>query len=331
MDFSTDIIKIKDLLDKSPEVLIATHERPTADSMGSALALYLGLVSLGKKVTVACPDPMIVEFSNYVGANKVVSELGKKNFVISLDYVDGSIEKVSYNIEGDKFNLVVEPRPGFETFNEDKVHFSHAGSAATLIFTVDTIHLGGLKKVYENEKELFAGKPVINVDRHPNNAHYGHTNMVNPQASSTAELVAQLLAGLGVKLTQDIATNILNALYGATNSFQNPNVTATALELAAACMKVGGKRFGVEKPLAQSDEATKGRSFDSAQDKREEEKQKEENVVQPTSVAPAQTPATLDSEGLGTHEHKEAAPAPTGAAAPPDWLKPKIFRSGNLG
>jgi nanoRNase/pAp phosphatase (c-di-AMP/oligoRNAs hydrolase) len=220
MDFTSDITKIKELLDNAQDVLIVTHERPNADSMGSTLALYLGLTGMGKRVTVACPDPMIVEYSSFVGANKMVSSISKKNFVISLDYVDGSIEKVSYNIEGDKFNLVIEPRPGFDTFGPDKVHYSYAGGNAQLIFTVDTIHLGGLKKLYEEDKELYATKPIINIDRHPNNAQYGHTNMVDPQASSTAELVGQLLSGLGVAITADIATNLLNAVYGATNNFQ---------------------------------------------------------------------------------------------------------------
>ena len=84
MDIPTDITKVKELLDKAHNVLIVTHENPTDDSMGSTLALYLGLTSLGKKVTVACPDPMTVALSNYVGANKVVSELSKKNFVIRI-------------------------------------------------------------------------------------------------------------------------------------------------------------------------------------------------------------------------------------------------------
>lgn len=243
MDVTADITRVKELLDKATNVVVATHEHPNFDSIGSALTLSLGLTSLGKKVTVVCPDPMTVELSSFIGVQKVIREISSKNFVISLDYVDGSIEKVSYNIEGNKFNLVIEPRPGFEGFSEDKVHYTHGGASADLILTVDTIHLGGLKKVYEDNKELFTGKPVINIDRHPNNAKYGAVNLVNPQASSTAEVVSQLLSHIGVALTPDIATNVLNALYGATNNFQNPNVSVESFELAAACLKAGGKRF----------------------------------------------------------------------------------------
>src|SRR3990167_6857450 len=155
MDFTNDIGHIKELLEGVANILIVTHEQPSFDSIGSALALSQGLTAIGKKVTVACPDPMTVALSHFIGVNKIVSEIGKKNFIISLDYVDGSIEKVSYNIEGNKFNLVIEPRAGFEPYTADKAHYSYTGTNADLIIAVDTIHLGGLKHLYEDNKELF--------------------------------------------------------------------------------------------------------------------------------------------------------------------------------
>lgn len=300
MDLTADTTKIKELLDKAQDILVVTHEHPTHDSMGSTLALYLGLAGLGKKVTVACPDPVTVELSSYVGANKVVTELANKNFVISLDYVDGSIEKVSYNIEGNKFNLVIEPRPGFEAFREDKVHFSHSGISADVIIAVDTIHLGGLKTLYEENKSLFAGKPIVNVDRHPNNAKYGAVNLVDGQASSTAELVGHLLSDMGVAITADIATNMLNALYAATSSFAAANVTAGAFQLAAASVKAGGRRFSQKAPSEEIPQA--------------------ESVGQAAGTeAVSHTPAPAAQPAAGQP-----------GQAPPDWLKPKIFKSSNL-
>ncbi len=302
MDISAETTKLKELVGGAKDILIVTHEHPTFDAIGSSLALSLGLVSLGKRVTVACPDPMIVELSNFVGANKVVTDISKKNFVISLDYTEGSIEKVSYNIEGNTFNLVIEPRAGFPPFSEQKVHYSHQGGAADLIFAIDTIHLGGLKKLYEEEKELFATKPIVAIDRHPNNVHFGQINIVDGQASSTAELVGSVLQSLGAHLSEDIATNLLNALYGGTNNFANPNVTAGAFMLAASCVKAGGKRF---RRLAGEDAHT----------------------VEPTIVPP---PADTISHGdTSVPTSVPSASDVPAQAAPADWLKPKIFKSSN--
>ncbi|MCX8009028.1 MAG: DHH family phosphoesterase [Patescibacteria group bacterium] len=305
MNFQTELQAVRDIIQKAKDVLIVTHERPTYDSIGSSLALYLGLVGMGKKVTIACPDPMTVEFSSFIGVNKIVQEIGKRTFIISLDYVEGSIEKVSYNIEGDKFNLVIEPREGYESFSEDKVHFKHGGASADVIFSIDTIHLGGLKGLYESEKDLFASKPIVNVDRHPNNANFGTVNIVHPQSSSTAEIVYEVLRDIGVAMNQDIATNLLNAVYGATNSFTNYNVTFHAFEVAAAAMKAGGKKF---RTTSQKEHVS-------------EELPQEEQAVTMSLEHGGMPPQPVVSQ----EKKKQSQDAPS------DWLKPKIFKSSNLG
>lgn len=316
MNTVLDFQKAEELLKTAGDIVIVTHERPTQDSVGSALALYLGLAGFGKKVRVVCPDPITVGLSNFVGVDKIVSEVGKKNFVISLAYTEGSIEKVSYNIEGDTFNLVIEPRVGHEPFSEKSVKYSYQGATPDVIVAVDTIHLGGLKRAYEAEKELFASKPVINIDRHPNNALYGQLNLVDPKASSTSELVAQLLSALGVSLTTDIATNLLNALYGATNSFQATTVTPIAFELAAACLKAGGKRFFVSREVPEEELPHKEVAVTA------EPETLDTVVPSEQAIEPVVSEKVVEAQVPQTAEQKEA---------PADWLKPKIFKSSNLG
>ncbi|MBI3577468.1 DHH family phosphoesterase [Candidatus Gottesmanbacteria bacterium] len=316
MDLQKDITKVKELLEPAKSVLVVTHENPSADSVGAALATYLGLIGIGKIVTVACPSAMTVSLSSFVGVNKFVSELGKKNFVISLDYVDGAIEKVSYNIEGDKFHLVIEPRPSHE-FDEKKVHFSNQGTAADVIMTIDTIHLGGLKHLYETEKDLFASKPIINIDRHANNAHFGAVNIVDSSASSTAEIVAQVLSGVGVKLTVDIANNLLNALYEATTNFTTPTISAAAFDVAAVCARAGAKKFV---STIASEEVPGGEAAGEAAS----------FGAHPT-VVPAPMPIPVAPAPVAPAAPSQNQPLPGSVKkAPEDWLKPKIFKSTSI-
>lgn len=298
MDLQKDITKVKELIDGAKSILVVTHENPSADSVGSTLAAYLGLIGLGKIVTVACPSAMTVALSSFVGVNKFVSELGKKNFVISLDYVDGSIEKVSYNIEGDKFHLVIEPRPNHE-FDEKKVHYSNQGTAADLIIAIDTIDLGGLKNLYETEKDLFASKSIINIDRHAANTNFGTVNVVDPAASSISEIVAQILSGIGVKLTIDIANNLINAIYESTSNFTSPTISAAAFDVAAVCSRAGAKKFVVSTLIG-------------------EEVQGGESVGEPQSF------------GVHPMVVPQAMPSVIPPKAPEDWLKPKIFKSTSI-
>jgi len=332
MTYEEALAKAKEMVGTSKEIVVVTHAQPTMDSMGGALSLMLGLISLGKKATVVCPDPMTVQVSNFVGVDRVVRDFGKKNFVISLDYEDGSIEKVSYNIEGKKFNLVVEHRPGFELFSKDKVQYAYQGVSADLILSVDTLSLADLGSVYTQQKETFEKMPIINVDFHKDNTNYGVLNLVDPGASSTTELVAELLATLGVKLTTDIATNLLNAIYEATNNFQNVNVTSMAFEVASVCLKAGAKRFGVHESSPVI----------------EEPKIVEEPKVfvgnQPIPVTPTYAKTvSVSNEPMTTIPVSQThAPIPVAHAPvsqeeekkpttpPSDWLKPKIFKSSSL-
>lgn len=295
MDTQQDIAKVRELVEKANSILVVTHGNHTMDTIGSTLAIFAGLSSLGKKVTVASPVPVTVEFSGFYGANKLSTQISKRNFIISLDYTEGSIEKVSYNIDGARFNLVIEPRAGFDTFSEQNVHYLTGGTAADLVFVVDTIHLGELGPLYETEKEAYAGKPVINIDRHSANTRFGTVNIVDTRASATAELVAMVLSSIGVKLNEDIATNILNALYGATLDFTGPTVSARTFEIAAVCMKGGGKRFSKTTPLPAED------------------------LPQILKKEPTRPPAVS----------VPVTPPQKPEETPEDWLKPKIFKSSS--
>ena len=310
MDYETALQKAKDLVMSAKDIVVVTHANPTMDSMGGSLALMLGLASLSKQSTVICPDPMTVGLSNFVGADKVSRQFGKKNFVVSLDYVDGSIEKVSYNIEGKKFNPVVEHRPGFEPMTADKVQYGYQGVSADLIISIDTLTLGSLGAVYEQHKDMFTSKQIINIDFHKDNANYGHINLVDPGASSTSELVAEFLATLGVKLTTDIATNLLNAIYDATNNFQNGNVTSMAFEVASVCLKAGAKRFNA------IDEGRRAQA----------------PAANPVTNIPVSAPSAQPVMTQSAPVHETPVPQSANPKEPPsDWLKPKIFKgSGSL-
>ncbi len=337
MDYETALQKAKDMVMAAKDVVVVTHGNPTMDSMGGSLALMLGLVSLGKQSTVICPDPMTVGLSSFVGADKVGKEFGKKNFVVSLDYEDGSIEKVSYNIEGKKFNLVIEHRPGFAPMTADKAHYSYQGVNADLIISVDTLNFADFGTVYTQHKDMFAGKQIINIDFHNANANYGAINLVDPGASSTSELVAEFLATLGVKLTTDIATNLLNAIYAATNNFQNTNVTSMAFEVASVCLKAGAKRFGMADDGARRStpvittpiQQTVPPAAVSAPQTTPRPTVAEEPKIyinnNPVTPQPA-TPPAQPTQSPAPSQPAQEAPS---KQPPDDWLKPKIFKSSN--
>jgi phosphoesterase RecJ-like protein len=86
---------------------------------------------------------------------------------------------------------------------------------------------------------LHSAPLVVNVDHHHDNTRFGGVNLVVADASSTGEIVRDLLDVLGVALTPDIAEALYIALVTDTGRFQYTNTTPKALRLAAELVEAG--------------------------------------------------------------------------------------------
>jgi bifunctional oligoribonuclease and PAP phosphatase NrnA len=90
------------------------------------------------------------------------------------------------------------------------------------------------------DPEVLASAPlVVNVDHHHDNSRFGAINAVVADASSTGEIVRDLLAHLDVELTPDMAEALYIALVTDTGRFQYTNTTPKALRLAAELVEAG--------------------------------------------------------------------------------------------
>ncbi len=88
--------------------------------------------------------------------------------------------------------------------------------------------------------EVLAAAPlVVDIDHHHDNTRFGTINLVVPEASSTGEIVRDLLRELDVALTREIAEAIYIALDTDTGRFQYANTTQKAHELAIELMESG--------------------------------------------------------------------------------------------
>jgi phosphoesterase RecJ-like protein len=90
------------------------------------------------------------------------------------------------------------------------------------------------------DPEVLGRVPLsINVDHHHDNTRFAEINLVVPNASSTAEVLRDLLRELDVELTPAIAEALYIALVTDTGRFQYTNTTPKALRLAADLVEAG--------------------------------------------------------------------------------------------
>jgi phosphoesterase RecJ-like protein len=192
--------RIAETIRRERRFLIASHENPEGDAIGSVLALGLALKEMGKNVTIFNQDPIPEILLFLPGAEEIahqVPENERFDVALALDC-------------GDKKRLGKE-------FNK-----------------VDQIGI------------------LINVDHHVSNTQFGDLNHVDPQASSAAEMVYDLLREIPVKMNPAIAENLYTGILTDTGSFHYSNATAKTFSVARACILAGVEPWKVAENIYET-------------------------------------------------------------------------------
>jgi bifunctional oligoribonuclease and PAP phosphatase NrnA len=101
------------------------------------------------------------------------------------------------------------------------------------------------RRIGEAETGVEGAELVVNVDHHHDNDRFGDVVLIDDRASSTAEIVRDILRELDVALTPEIAQALYVGLVTDTGRFQYSNTTPKALELAAELVAAGADVQGV--------------------------------------------------------------------------------------
>jgi phosphoesterase RecJ-like protein len=98
---------------------------------------------------------------------------------------------------------------------------------------------------------------VLDIDHHHDNTRFGDLNLIVPDASSTGEILRDVLAELGVELTPELAEPLYIALVTDTGRFQYANTTPKSLRLAAELVEAGADVHAVFQQVYESVEFAK--------------------------------------------------------------------------
>jgi len=191
---TTDLDRVVDAIRMNDRFVVAAHENPDGDALGSMLATTLGLRATGKDAVMflsgTAPTP------------------GEYRF---LD-LDGLSRELPGDV-GDRVLLAVD------CANE--------------------------RRIGPDNDPVERPKLVLNVDHHHDNSRFGDVNLVVDEASSTSEIVRDILRELDVALTPAIAEALYVGLVTDTGRFQYTNTTPKALRLAAELVETGADVHGI--------------------------------------------------------------------------------------
>ncbi len=106
---------------------------------------------------------------------------------------------------------------------------------------VVVLDCGDLARLGSSFRFVNGRKPLINIDHHESNNHFGNVNLIDPNSSSTGELVFKVIKTAGFPMSSDVAENIFAAIQADTGSFKYSNTTPASLRIAAEMMEYGAK------------------------------------------------------------------------------------------
>lgn len=216
MEVSLVAYQFKDLWSKAKKVLILIGGEPNVDVVSAGLALADLLKSRGVVTHLNSQEKLPQDLLAFSGSEQIKNDLELKNLVISIDYEKNPIEKVSYKINGNTFNLIVKPRSS--SISPDEVRTSFASGDYNLVIILGTHEIKQLK-VYDSNREIFESLPTINIDIEESNTRFGKLNIIDTKVGSVSVLLALLLNEVGIKLTQKSSGFLLSGMREATQNF----------------------------------------------------------------------------------------------------------------
>jgi len=106
------------------------------------------------------------------------------------------------------------------------------------VFVLDC---GDLRRVGNGFEGIRHLGPIINIDHHRTNDTFGAVNLIDKNASSTAEIIYKLLGELKISITPDMAINIYTAIFTDTGSFSYDNTGSDAFLICEEMLRIGVK------------------------------------------------------------------------------------------
>jgi phosphoesterase RecJ-like protein len=187
-------------LERSKAPLVLSHYNPDGDALGSSLALYLGLKSLGK-------------------AASIINE------------------------------SIIPDRYGFMP-SVSEIRNSPVGMEYDLVVACDC---GDRKRLGDKLGPMLSPEiPLLNIDHHASNSLFGSLNWVEGEASSTSEMIYEVVSALKVNITQPIAQNLMTGLVTDTGSFRYSATKPRTLEIAARLVELGASPDLISKNVFES-------------------------------------------------------------------------------
>jgi len=188
------IDKIKTFLKSHTHFVIAIHKNPDGDALASALMIAVLLRKMKKKYRIVNQNSLPNRYDFFLDR-----------------YINYMVPEFIRVPEQSKFNVVVNQS------------FRSGG-----LIVLDS---SNLKRVGKFAEDLEQFSSVLNIDHHGDNSKFGTLNLINPNASATAEILYELIEKMNLRLPSAFYELTYIGLSTDTGFFSQPNTSSKTLKI----------------------------------------------------------------------------------------------------
>lgn len=242
MSFTT-IQQIHQLLEDKKNILITFRKDNTGDAISSAIALLLFLEKMSKPVDVICDGFELPKNLSFLKKSDQIKDSFSylQKFIMTLNVEKTGIQELSYDVKNQNLRIFVTPKQG--SISKEDITTAQSDFKYDLIFTLNTQDLESLGTIYDNNTDLFYKTPIINIDNQPANERFGQINLIDLTASSSAEILFDLMKKLAEEyICEEVATALLSGVISETKSFRSDSVKPYTLSIASKLISMGADR-----------------------------------------------------------------------------------------
>lgn len=122
-----------------------------------------------------------------------------------------------------------------------------------LVINVD---VASLDRICDAKTLFDKAKFSVNIDHHKTNSAYGDLNFINPDASSTGEVLFNCFSEMGWRVNLDAAICLYTAILTDTGSFRFDNTRPLTFDTAGKLVEIGVQPSDIYKKVYESDSKT---------------------------------------------------------------------------
>jgi len=288
-------------------ILIITGAHPSVDQAAAVVGLAAILRKFGKRVSAVMSDGLPASVASLDGAVVERNLGGMRDFILKLNVTKAEVDKLRTELADGKLNIMISPLKGSFAPSDVTFDYGQPSFEYDLAIVLGVPARARIDRLYEQNQDLFAQIPLVNLDFHRSNEGYGAINLIDGNASSLCEMLVATSESLQSGLIDaEIGTILLMGIMAATDRFTAAHTTSKSLTVAAQMMAAGGRQPAVVKALYR--DARGERGGDRSNERGDRGNDRNRNAVRDTNQPrPDQARAEVPK------------PAPAAAAAEPAW------------